>query len=373
MLDATQRAALEALLAQLVATKSESGDEAALAAFTSAWLRERGLEVQVVERSVVARLRGGDGPTLLLNTHLDTVPAGNGWLDDPWRAEWEGDRLVGLGANDAKGCVAAMMFAAAGLAAQQSAGGPPLAGELILSLHHEEETTNKGMEAVLAHLGKMPDLAITGEPTGLDVVRAQSGLAVLRAEWEGKSCHAAHISRVEHENALLTAARELSNLPAPQVLEPEHELLGPSTLAPTVIRAGERHNKIPDHAEVVFDARLAAPHDADECLELLGAAMPNAKLSVRSKRLGPVETAADHPLVLLALEATGKPAATGSNTLSDMALLPGVPAIKCGPGETVRSHTPNEYITKDELAAGAAFYTRIVPAALAALRGEVVR
>lgn len=365
------RAGLEGLLRDLVRIESVSGAEEQAAEFAAAWLSERGLEVEVVERTVIARLVGGDGPRLLLNSHLDTVPAGEGWEQDPWQVDWEQDRLVGLGANDAKGCAAAMMWAAAGLAGRCAEA--PLAGELVLALNQQEETNNRGMELVLEHLGGAPDLGVTGEPTGLEVVRAQAGLAVLEARWRGRACHAAHVARVEHENALLAAARELAEVPPVWTLEPAHPLLGVSTLATTVLQAGRRHNLVPDLAEAVFDARIAAPHDADSCLERLVERLPSAELSVRSRRLGPVETAADHPLVGVALAAAGREEAIGSSTLSDMALLPGVPAVKCGPGRTERSHTPNEYITRDELAAGAAFYAAVVPGALAAVQPENAR
>ena len=345
---------LEALLAQLVGISSLSGDEQAVAQFCSAWFEQQGLRVEQLERSLIVRVPGGRGPRLLLNTHYDTVPAGNGWDGDPWNTSWENDRLVALGANDAKASVAAMMMATASLAR-----GPQLAGELILSLHQEEETNNRGMELVRDSLGCV-DLAITGEPTGLEVIRAQAGLGVFELRWTGKSCHAAHVSRVEHVNALLVASKELAAWPNPCVLAGEHALLGPSTLSPTVMKSGERHNAIPDSALVVFDGRLAPPHDADECVRLLSEAFPEADVHVRSRRLGPVETAADHPLVQAALRAAGREQAIGSNTLSDMALLPGTPSIKCGPGQTVRSHTAGEYVTRAELAAGARFYTEVV-------------
>lgn len=365
------REELEALCLDLVRIESVSGNEERVAAFAAAWLEERGLEVTVVERTVVARLGSGEGPRLLLNSHLDTVPAGEGWEADPWDVAWEGERLTGLGANDAKCCAASMMWAAAELA--RGAGGAPLPGELVLALNQQEETTNRGMELVLEHLGGPPDLAVTGEPTGLEVVRAQAGLAVLEARWRGRACHAAHVARVEHENALLLAARELAGVPPVWTLDPPHPLLGASTLATTVLHAGKRHNLVPDLAEAVFDARLAAPHDADGCVARLAELLPSAELSVRSRRLGPVETAAEHPLVRVALGAAGREAAVGSSTLSDMALLPGVPAVKCGPGRTERSHTPNEFVTREELAAGGAFYAAVVPAALAAAQTESAR
>ncbi|HIG10180.1 MAG: M20/M25/M40 family metallo-hydrolase [bacterium] len=341
---------IEELLADLVRIPSVSGDEARLAEFCCQWLEHAGLEVTLLERTVLARLKGSGGASLLLNTHLDTVPAGNGWHADPWQALWHNEALVGLGANDAKASVAAMM-----MAARRLAGGPGLAGDLILALNQEEETSGAGMSLVLEHLGP-PDLAVTGEPTDLEVVRSQSGLAVFVATWKGRACHAAHITRVEHENALLAAARELAQFPDPLALEGEHPLLGPSTLAATVLTAGERHNQVPDEARATFDARIAAPHTVEECLDILGKWLPSAEIKVRSRRLGAVETSDDHPLVIKALVRAEKAAATGSNTLSDMALLAGVPAIKCGPGKTARSHTANEFITRTELARAARFY-----------------
>jgi acetylornithine deacetylase len=358
---------LEQLLADLVRVPSPSGAEGPAADQAASWLSERGVAVERVGDSVVARVGGASGgPLLLLNTHLDTVGAGEGWTVDPLAGCWEGDRLVGLGANDAKGSAAAMMWATAHLAGASA----DLPGTLVLALNACEETTNAGMADVLAYLGEShgpPDAAVTGEPTGLEVVRAQAGLAILELSWEGRACHAAHVARVDHANALLAAARDLAALPEPWVLEGVHPLLGQSTMAVTVLQAGERHNQIPDRARAVVDARLAPPHDAAECVALLEAALPGAQVGVRSERLVPVETPADHPLVTVALECAGREGASGSSTLSDMALLAGVPAVKCGPGLTARSHAPDEFLTRTELDQGAAFYERLVPAALVAL------
>lgn len=347
-------AELPGLLATLVAIRSPSGDEGAAADFVQAWLAERGLASERVGQSVVAHVDGAQpGPTLSLNSHLDTVPPGEGWEDDPWRAQWDGDRLTGLGATDAKGCVAAMLWATAALAERHD-----WAGTLQLSLHAEEETVNRGMTEVLEAYGP-PDAAITGEPTGLEVVRSQAGLAVLTMRWTGRSCHAAHVARVAHDNALLRAARELATLPAWLHPGAEHSLLGKSTLAVTVLHSGDRHNKVPDLAEAVADGRLVPPTTAADCVALLREHLPTAEIGVRSERLGPKDTPADDPLVVAAVAAAGRDAAIGSTTLSDMALLPsGVPAVKVGPGDTARSHTPNEYLLRAELEAGAAFYER---------------
>ena len=306
-------------------------------------------------------LEGSSGTTLMLNSHLDTVGAGPSWSVDPWDAEWRAGRLTGLGANDAKGCVAAMVAAMAAAAA-----GPRPGGTLLLALTVGEETSNRGMEQVLEQLG-LPDAAVTGEPTGLEVVRSQAGLAVIEARWLGTSCHAAHAWKLTHRNALLEAARDLSALPSAVCLEAGHELLGPTTLVAAALHSGERHNRVPDSAEALFDVRITPPHDAALCLAALARRLPGAELRLRSERLKAVDTAAGHPLVRAALAAAGRARAVGSSTLSDMALLHAVPAVKCGPGDSHRSHTPDEYLLLEELEAGAAFYSRLVPLAFEAL------
>ncbi len=361
---------LSALLRDLVAIESPSGSEAAIAADVHGRLAACKIDAQIVGQSVVACLDLGRGPRLLLNSHLDTVPIGQGWTQTPIGGQWNAGRLYGRGSNDAKASVAAMLWALWRLS--QRPRSAQFSGQILLSLSACEETTNAGMTEVLAHVGTV-DAGITGEPTGLEVVRAQSGLAVLQAEWRGRSCHSAHVGRVNHENALLAATRELSKIDRYVTLEQRHELLGESTIVPTVMRAGERHNVVPDRAEVLFDARLAPPHLAVHAKALLESRLPGAAISIRSERLRPMDTAADHPLVREALGVAGRNAALGSSTLSDMALLQGIPAIKCGPGETARSHTSDEFVLLGELEQGAQFYEQVVPRVLAALTSVGVR
>lgn len=361
----------EALLSDLVAIPSPSGAESASADFIETTARAAGLDVERIGDSVLCAVERG-APRVLFNTHHDTVPVGEGWRGDPFDGAWraiEGERtLVARGANDAKASVAAMLTAAVAFARGRPGEAP---GTLLLAITACEETTNVGMTSVLARLaerGLAPDGGVTGEPTGLEVVRAQSGLCVLEAAWTGKACHAAHVARVDHENALLAAARALAPLPDHFVLEGRHPLLGASTLVVTMLHAGERHNAVPDRATAVFDGRTAPPHSAADCAALLSARLPGADVRIKSDRLRAVETADDHPLVAAALAATGRTRAIGSSTMSDMALLAGLPAVKCGPGETARSHTANEFVRERELLAGTAAYTALIPRALEALR-----
>lgn len=359
-----------ALLRGLVAIPSVSGDERAVADHVQALCAQHGVDCERVGDSLVARLAGRRrGPRLLFNSHLDTVPVGEGWSHEPYGECWADGRLFGRGANDAKASVAGMLWALLDLA--ENGAVHELHGELWLALTACEETSNGGMAAVLERFGS-PDAGVTGEPTGLEVVRAQAGLAVVEAHWSGRSCHAAHVSRVEHTNALHAAARELGRGPAWWALEGEHALLGKSTVALTVLHSGERHNVVPDRARAVFDARLVPPHRALDVVALLEEALPGAEVSVRSERLKPVETDASHALVTTALCCAQQTAALGSMTLSDMALLPGIPAIKCGPGQTARSHTPDEFVLAWEVEAGARFYRALAPAALEALARKEV-
>jgi len=357
------------LLSELVSIESPSGDEGAAADWVGARCEEWGLVYERIGHSVIVRVSHGAGPRLLMNSHLDTVPVGVGWDGNPFDGTWRNGKLVARGANDAKAAAVSMLLAA--LVHARSNKAP--AGELLVALNASEETNNSGMVDVLAHLGfpdERIDGAVTGEPTNLEVVRAQSGLGVLEAHWTGRACHAAHVARVENDSALFRAAREVAQLPDWFELDGVHALLGPSTLVCTMLRAGTRHNVVPDSAQAVFDARLAPPHDAQECLALLAERLPSATVTVRSERLRPHETAADHPLVKAALAAAGQSEAVGSSTMSDMALLQGVPAVKCGPGVTARSHTANEWVTEDELIGGCTFYRSLVPAALAALSAK---
>ena len=347
----------ETLLAELVATPSFSGKEQTLASLLTTHLTAAGLVVQKVEGNLVVDIVGQSGPILLFASHMDTVKAGPSWQTNPFAAVWQNERLVGLGANDAKASLVAMCCAAVAMAEKS------FCGTLRVALVVEEETSNLGMQQVLAATS-LPDMAVIGEPTALEVVRAQAGLGVLRARWLGRSCHAAHAAHVPHDNALLRACTEIAALPSCYVFADRHPLLGPTTLVPAVLQSGDRHNRVPDLAVATFDVRLTPPDTAFDLAAWLQGKLPSATVEISSDRLRAIETAADQPLVVAALVAAGRVAAIASNTMSDMALLQGIPAIKCGPGETSRSHTPDEFITRAELHAGVSFYTKLATSML---------
>ncbi|KAA3606677.1 MAG: M20/M25/M40 family metallo-hydrolase [Planctomycetota bacterium] len=343
----------EVLFQDLVSIPSLSGEEGEIANFLETVLLNEGLDFQRIGDNLLVQIDRGPGPDIFFTSHLDTVPPATNWQGDPWQAQWQDHRLCGLGTNDAKGCVVAMLAAAhqfRSLAWQ---------GKLTVALVVEEETSNAGIAEVLKATS-LPDMAVVGEPTDLEVVRAQAGLAILVAEWQGQSCHAAHVAKVPHVHALHRAATEISALPEHVFFTEDHPLLGATSLVPTVFKSGDRHNRIPDVAEAVYDVRLVPPDRAESVAAWLQTQLPKAAVRIRSSRLKPVETPADHPLVLEALAAAGKAEAIGSTTLSDMALLHQVPVVKCGPGNTSRSHTPNEYLDRHELQQGIAFYRQLL-------------
>jgi acetylornithine deacetylase len=347
------RKALLALHRELVATPSVSGEEGAIADLLAVRLAAAGVRAERLGHSLLAL--AGKGPVLLLDTHLDTVPPGPGWTRDPFAAAVEEGRVHGLGSNDAKAAAAAMTAAFLALA------GEPLPFALGLALVEGEETRGTGTQRVLAELaarGRPLLAAVVGEPTGLDVAVAQKGLLLLELVARGEACHAAHATALGARNAAVVLARDIVALAQAEVA-PAHALLGPTTVQPTVVRAGETRNVVPAEARAVLDVRTtpAASHAAvtARVRELV-----TSEVEVRSERLVPRQTGEGSWLVRAARAARPQARLYGSPTLSDMVYMEGIPAIKVGPGASERSHTADEWVGEEEVVAGAAFYVELV-------------
>ena len=344
-----------ALHRAITAIRSVSGEEAGLADVLGDLLRRNGVAVTRLGNSLLATV--GSGPVLLFDTHLDTVPPAAGWTRDPFQAEAAGGRVYGLGANDAKASVAAMT--AAFLAFREV----ELPVTLALALVEREETSGAGTEAVLAELarrGHAPAAAVVGEPTGLDVAVAQKGLMVLELVARGDSCHAAHAAGLGAVNAARRLARDLVALEAVD-FGPPHPRLGPITLEPTQLRAGTARNVVPGEAAAVLDVRTTPALPRRDVVARIGAAVGGgSEVKVLSDRLLPRETPEGSAIVAAALAAWPGARLYGSATLSDMVFMDGIPAVKCGPGESERSHRPDEYVEEAEVLAGARFYARLV-------------
>lgn len=355
--------ALLELHRQLVAIPSVSGQEAAIADHLEGVLGGLGLAPARVGDSLLV-LRG-QGPLLCLDTHLDTVPPAPGWSRDPFTPAVVDGRVYGLGSNDAKAAVAAMVGAVAHLLPEAEDLGVTLALMLVAG----EETGGGGTEAVLEQLrqrGLAPAAVVVGEPTGLQVVHAQKGLMVVELCAHGQACHAAHAAALGAVNPIRVLARDLVALGGLD-LGPPHAGLGPVTVEPTVITGGRARNAVPAEAHCTLDVRTnPAPPPAVVAEAIAGAVA--SEVRVLSQRLRPYETPADHPLVRAAVALPGAGGPAASRTVSDLAHFHGVPGIKCGPGESRRSHTADEFVLEEEVLAGTRWYVGLVRAWAPVLR-----
>ena len=336
-----------ALLEGLVAIPSVSGAEAGLAAHMMTLLEAEGFAPRRVCNNVWFEL-GAAGPRILLVSHLDTVPPCDGWGGDPFIPRWSGDRLTGLGANDAKGCVAALVLAARELAT--GLGG----ARAVFAFVSGEEVGGKGIQELLPDLGPL-DAAVVGEPTGLEICTAQRGMLVLQCTARGSAAHVAHAHLAE--NAIHKAARDIQRL-VEMTFEP-HPALGETKAQVTMVHGGRARNQVPDTCEFYVDFRTTPNLDPAQLTERVAGAL-ESEVALFSNRYLAVATAAGEAVVRAALAASGRKAPCGSNTASDWAFLGHLPAVKAGPGDTHRSHRPDEWMTLAELKAGADFYAALV-------------
>ena len=337
------------LLKRMISTPSVSHDEAAVAEIVSRFLEDEGVAVERIGNNIYAESgpRDASKPTLLLNSHIDTVRAVEGWHRDPFTPIEEDGKLYGLGSNDAGASVVSLIAAFMMLRRTEQ----PY--NMVLLLSSEEEISGKnGLTMAIEHLGRV-DFAVVGEPTGMRPAIAEKGLMVLDGEVYGEAGHAA---RNEGVNAIYNAIGVVETLRNLR-FEKESAMLGPVKISVTQINAGTQHNVVPDLCSIVVDVRTTDAYSNVETLELIRAAVPQCQLTPRSTRLNPSGVSADHPLVrrasMLGLEPFGSP------TLSDQALMPW-PSLKMGPGDSARSHTADEYIILDEIRQAIEYYIHLL-------------
>ena len=339
----------EQLLHQLVSIASLSGNETAIADAVAARVQGLGLQVHRQGHNLWFEV-GQGGPRLLVNSHLDTVKASEGWDTDPVVPTWKGDRLYGLGSNDAKGCVTAMLCAAEALAEATST----FPGTAVFAFTAEEENGGLGLATILEQLLPL-DAALVGEPTGLQPVIAQRGMLLLKCTAHGESAHVAH-ARLG-ENAIHKAARDIAKLSA--MTFEGHPLLGEARPQVTQVQGGLTRNQVPDCCEFFIDLRTTPNLDQAALAQQIQGEL-ESEVRVHSGRYLPKATDALHPIAQAALSASGQSGFVGSHTTSDWAFLGPLPTVKVGPGDTHRSHRPNEYLTRKELEDGVAFYTKAI-------------
>lgn len=343
-----------ALLADLVRTPSVSGEEGAVAELALERARGFGLDVVRDATGVKVELRSArPGPTLAFVTHLDVVPPGDGWTREPFAATIEDGRLYGRGSGDAKASIAAMLCAAHDVATR----GGPAHGRLLVILGYGEETRHTSMPEAVASVGDV-DAAVVGEPTNLEIAVAQRGLLMVDLVARGEQRHAGYADSASgFVNATQRLARDLVALDDVARDRP-HPVLGHPTITPTMLEAGVGRNITPPLARAVLDIRTtpAWPH-TDLARELERAL--ESEVIVTSDRLVPCETPAGSRLLATASRVRPEARHFGSPTCSDWVFLRDRDAVKCGPGTSRNSHTPDEWVTLAEVSAARAFYAEL--------------
>ena len=274
--------------------------------------------------------------TVMLNAHIDTVKPTGSWQRDPFRPMLDGDRIYGLGSNDCGGGLVATLQAYRILLNRHRN-----FNILWLASAEEEVSGENGLRRVLPLMPPI-DVAIVGEPTGMQPATAERGLMVIDGYAHGVSGHAA---REEGVNAIYEALDDLVWL-RDYRFRKESELLGATKMTVTVVESGTQHNVIPDLLHFVIDVRTNEFYQNEFVFEFLKKKMTKCELQARSFHLHSSSIAADHPLVKRCLERGMRP--FGSPTLSDQALMPW-PSLKLGPGDSARSHSADEFITIGEI------------------------
>lgn len=344
------------LLIRLVQTPSPSGDEGDAAAALVEWAAAHGLEPEVDDAAVRLVVEGDrPGPTLLMASHLDTVPPGDGWLVPPYQGVVADGRLTARGAVDAKASVSAMAAAAAEVAA---AGGP-VAGRLVVLATYSEETRDTTMPRALERIGRPPDAAIVGEPTSLRPCTAQRGQLLLELHWSGDQVHAGWAAGRQPPpvNAIAHAAADLMRLEE-LVFDRIHPQLGEVAVTPTQFAAGVARNVTPPSCFAMLDIRTTPAYEHAEVVSMIREHL-SARVEIYSDRLLPAETPTGSRLLRAVMVADPEATPFASPTCSDWVFLRHLDAVKLGPGDSRQSHTVDETIELDEVRKGALLYSSI--------------
>lgn len=335
---------------RLITIPAYSREERDKADWLEFFLRGKGVSPARVGNNVyVISEVNEDKPLLMLNSHLDTVRPNSAYSFEPHEVHLKGERIYGLGTNDAGASLVALLLVYLQLKDDES-----LACRLGFLASAEEEISGSG--GIVSVLNQIPaDAYLVGEPTGMKMAVAEKGLMVIDLVSRGVAGHAAHETGA---NAVIEAAEDICRLKEIASLFKESDALGPVRLTPSVIHAGKAHNMVPEICEWTLDVRTNECN-SHEFIEQQLKAFLRSEVKVRSSRLKPSFTPSDHYLVRAA-ESCGIPIFS-SSTLSDQALIP-CTSVKIGPGDTHRSHSADEYIEVSELLESIEIYTQLIKA-----------
>ena len=337
------------LLKDLISIQSFSSEEDQTAARIEQWFSDHDIPSERLQNNVYAFNANFDKskPTLLLNSHHDTVKPNAAYTKDPFHPHVEDGKLYGLGSNDAGGALVSLIALFTHYYAH-----PNPSYNLILAATAEEESSGpNGLNSLLPQLPPI-DVAIVGEPTLMQLAVAEKGLVVFDGKVEGTASHAAHPNA---DNPILKLPKVIEWLQAFS-FEKNSEALGPVKLTVTQVNAGKQHNVVPAAVDLVIDVRVNDCYSNQEIVDLLQKDAP-LTLTPRSTNLNSSAIPIDHPLVEAGLELGRE--TYGSPTLSDQAKLR-CPSLKLGPGDSTRSHTADEYIYVEEIEEGIELYIALL-------------
>ena len=339
-----------ALLKALIETPSFSSEEDQTAKHIEQWFQNHDIPYKRSNHNVWSTNKYFEEgkPTLLVNSHHDTVKPNNRYTKDPFKAIVENGKLYGLGSNDAGGCLVSLMATFTYFYNQ-----PNLKYNLVLVASAEEESSGtNGLNSMLSVIPKI-DVAIVGEPTLMNLAVAEKGLVVFDAVVEGTPSHAAHPN---DDNAIYNTIPVLQWFKDYR-FEKISPILGEVKMTVSQIKAGKQHNAIPADVDLVIDVRVNDKYTNAEIVEILQKEAPCDKIIPRSLRLNSSSIPLDHELVKAGID-IGR-TTYGSPTLSDQAVL-SCPSLKLGPGDSTRSHSADEFIYLKEIEDGIKIYVELL-------------
>jgi acetylornithine deacetylase len=338
------------LLKKLIETQSFSKEEENTAILIEGWFVENEIPFKRTKNNIWAMNKYFDErkPTLLLNSHHDTVKPNSAYTNDPFKAIVKDGKLYGLGSNDAGGCLVSLMTTFTHFYAQEN-----LNYNLVIVASAEEENSGKnGLNSMLPIIPHI-DVAIVGEPTLMNLAVAEKGLVVFDAVVEGTPSHAAHPN---NNNSIYNTINILQWFRDFKFGKTSNAL-GDVKMTVTQINAGSQHNVVPAHVDLVVDVRVNDAYSNQEIADILQEESPCTKITPRSLRLNSSAISVEHDLVKAGV-AMGR-ATYGSPTLSDQAAL-SCQSLKLGPGDSTRSHSADEFIYLAEIEEGIKIYIELL-------------
>ena len=336
------------LLKELIQISSFSKEEDQTADLIAAWLKDRGIKIHRANNNVWAFNQHFDAnkPTILLNSHHDTVKPNKAYTRNPFEATIENGTLYGLGSNDAGASLVSLLCLFFHFYKKEN-----LNYNLVIAATAEEENSGRlGLESILKELPPL-DFAIVGEPTEMNLAIAEKGLLVIDGYAKGISGHAAHDNT---QNAIYQALEDIEWIKSYEFPKISNQL-GKVKMSVTQINAGEQHNVVPAECHFVIDVRINELYDNKEIFDFLQQ-QTKSNLVARSFRLNSSGIDINHPIVQAGIE-LGK-ITYGSPTLSDQAILK-CPSLKMGPGVSTRSHQADEFILLEEIEEGIQTYIEL--------------